>query len=133
MRMRYGLCGLLVLVALCGLGTQAIAQQATIGGRVTDQRTGQPIAGATVSIPAINVSTRTDQSGHYQLSAAPGTVNLRVVFIGYGAQTRAVTLAAGGTQTADFPLAPAALQLQEIVITATGAQRKLELGNTITQ
>ena len=46
--------------------------------------------------------------------------------------TDSVVVAEGGTATADFTMAAAPVQLDEIVTTATGEQRKLEVGNVVT-
>ena len=46
-------------------------------------------------------------------------------------QRRPVTLTNGGTATLDFTLAASIVQLQEIVTTATGEQRRVEIGNAI--
>ena len=52
--------------------------------------------------------------------------------VGYRPATESVTVADGETATADFAMAAAPVQLDEIVSTATGEQRKLEIGNAVT-
>ena len=48
--------------------------------------------------------------------------------VGFQSQKQTITVAATGTTTADFTMKVAVAQLQEVVTTATGQQRKVELG-----
>ena len=65
------------------------------------------------------------------LNIPPGTHSLRASFIGYGPVTQEFTVTVGGTAEVNFDLAQSALALDEIVVTATGQQRKRELGNAV--
>jgi len=51
--------------------------------------------------------------------------------VGYQSQKKTVTVTNGGTTTADFTMKQAIVQLDEVVTTATGQQRKVEIGNAI--
>jgi TonB-linked SusC/RagA family outer membrane protein len=125
---------LLTLLALSLAAAPARAQQGTITGRVTDATTGQPLPTVMVGIAGTNIGTPTNQSGVYTIQRAPaGTVTLRVRVIGYAEQTRQVAVAADATTTADFALQPAAIQLEGIVTTVTGEQRKVEIGHAVSQ
>jgi TonB-linked SusC/RagA family outer membrane protein len=76
----------------------------------------------------------TNSEGQYTLrNVRPGTVELRVLRVGYAEQKQTVTVGAGETTTADFAMAPAPVALAPIVTTATGEQRRVELGNSIAQ
>jgi hypothetical protein len=59
-----------VTVFLCAMLTiaQVWAQNRTITGKVTDQKTGQPLVGVTVSTTGAN--SITDEGGNYRLSVA---------------------------------------------------------------
>lgn len=125
---------LAVVLAVASAPVGAYAQErGTIAGRVTDQATGQPIVGAQVVIGQGAVGNRTGSDGRYQIQGAPvGRVDLRVSMVGYGGASRSITVAAGQTVTADFTLTPSALELGELVVTATGETRlKREIGNTV--
>ncbi len=52
--------------------------------------------------------------------------------VGYRAKNAPVVLAAGETKTVDFALEEAVIQLPDVVTTATGQQRRVELGNAVT-
>jgi TonB-linked SusC/RagA family outer membrane protein len=125
---------LALLVAAVGSGPAAAQQQTgTITGRVVDRATQQPIPAASVTIVGTPRGTQTGDDGRYRIAGQPtGTVQLRALRLGYEAVTQTVTITAGGTATADFVLAPAAVRLDEVVTTATGeTQRRRETGNAV--
>jgi len=106
--------------------------QATIAGRVISSDTKLPITAARVLIVGGTGSATTNDDGRYTLrQVAAGAQQLQVLRVGYGAKKQTVTVAAGETATADFQLETAVVQLQEIVTTATGQQRRVELGNAV--
>src|SRR5262245_37238536 len=56
----------------------------TLHGRVLDSRTGEPIAKATVGIRELNVETRTNDNGEFELDEiGPGQIELHVTTVGY--------------------------------------------------
>ena len=97
---------------------------------VTDPLT---FAGVVIVLGATNRIETTNREGTYTFrEVAPGTYAIRVLRVGYRPATDTVTVADGGTATADFAMAAAPVQLDEIVTTAVGEQRKLEVGNAVT-
>jgi hypothetical protein len=67
MKIRPGVLALAaVLVSLCASDLRA-QEPTAIRGQVTSRDSGAPIAGATVAIPSLNLSTVTDQDGRYVL------------------------------------------------------------------
>jgi outer membrane receptor protein involved in Fe transport len=121
------------LCALLATASSAVeAQQSSIGGVVTDEATGQALEGARVIIVGPNRIEATNQEGRYLFrNVAPGSYGLRVLRLGYRPVTDSANVAPGEAVTVDFALAPAPVQLDEIVTTATGEQRRLEVGNVI--
>src|SRR6185437_13693756 len=118
------------LITFAAGPTVVLGQQATITGRVTSQA-GQPLGDARVSLVGTVLSAGTNPDGQYTLRGVPsGTVEVRVNRVGYQ-ELKSITVAAGASATLDFAMQQAAVQLQEIVTTATGEQRRVELGNTI--
>ena len=108
------------------------AQGGTISGRVTAAGTGQPLAEARVLVIGSTASATTAENGTFTIrNVAAGPANLQVLRVGFTSQKKPVTVTAGGTTTADFVLAVAVAQLDEVVTTATGQQRKVEIGNAI--
>lgn len=112
----------------------AAAQTGGIRGTVTSAETGQPIAGAQLQVSGTNLGGVTNASGVYVIPNVPaGTRTVSVQFIGYGVQTRRdVAVAAGQMATVDFVLAPSAIELGAVVVTATGRdQAKREIGSAV--
>lgn len=103
-----------------------------VSGRVTDAKTGVAVGGATVVIERTSLSATTDNNGRYRIAeVAAGTYTVLARYIGYAPGTTSVTVSGGPEATADFALEKSAQRLDEIVTTATGDQRKLEVGNVV--
>jgi TonB-linked SusC/RagA family outer membrane protein len=111
----------------------AAAQTGSISGKVTDESGGAPLEAARVVMSGTTRIETTNREGVYTFRAvAPGTYALRVLRVGYRPATDTVAVADGESVTADVAMTAAPVQLDEIVTTATGEQRKLEIGNTVT-
>jgi len=109
----------------------ALRAQAVVSGKVAAQ--GQPLVDARVLVRGTSRVAITNAAGEYVIRNAPaGTQTLEVLRVGYRAQTATVALTAGQTTTANFAMDVAIVQLQDVVTTATGQQRRVELGNAIT-
>ena len=124
-----------VLAASLSLTAGVLQAQATgaIKGTVTADGTNVPLEGVQVSVVGDPRIARTDQDGLYRLAGVPvGLHMVRVLRFGYVGQTRSVTVAGGGSHTADFVLKVAALSLDAVVVTGTAAEaRKKEVGNAM--
>ena len=108
------------------------AQDGRLSGTVADQAAGTPLEGARVMVIGTSIIETTNQEGKYTVrSLRPGTWQVRALRIGYRAAVQSVTVGPSETAALDFALTPAAVELDEIVTTATGEQRKLEVANAI--
>lgn len=117
--------------AMCLVSSAALAQ-GTVTGRVTAQGTNAPLSDARVLALGTNAAASTSQDGSYTLRGVrAGTIEIQVLHVGYQALKKTVTVTAGATATADFALATAVVRLQDVVTTATGDQRKIELGHAV--
>jgi len=106
--------------------------QGTISGRVVARESGAPLADARVLALGTNAAASTGQDGRYILhNVRTGNVDIQVLHVGYSGEKQTVIVTQGQTTTADFQLATAIVRLQDVVTTATGEQRKIELGNSI--
>lgn len=105
-------------------------RQAVLTGRVTSE--GAPVAGADVRVLRTERRTLTREDGRYLIPGVPaGTHTVQVSGLGFRRQTATVTVPDGGTVTLDFELAPTAIGLDEVVVTATGERRRVEIGNVV--
>ncbi|HET7426803.1 MAG TPA: carboxypeptidase regulatory-like domain-containing protein, partial [Gemmatimonadales bacterium] len=129
-RRRILVCSWLFTLTLAPL---VAAQTATVTGRVTDEAGGAPLEAARVVLSGTTRIETTDREGRYTFrGVAPGSYQIRALRVGYRPATQSLTVGEGETVTADFAMAAAPVQLDEIVSTATGEQRKLEIGNAVT-
>ncbi|MDB4950704.1 MAG: hypothetical protein JWM27_3353 [Gemmatimonadetes bacterium] len=99
------------------------AAAADVAGTVSDSTSGRALQGAAVTLAQggrIVFSTATDAFGHYVAhNITPGAYTLSARYTGFGAASRPVTVGASGTLREDFRLAPQAIALQGIQVTAT--------------
>ena len=124
-------------------GTATLVQRARsvplviriITGRVTDS-SNTSIAGATVRLvgsPEVQrIGATTDDSGRYRIAAVLSSgVTISARQIGFTPLTRTVSLTDGAETVVDFALPATVRELEEVVSTTTGFQRKVEIGNAI--
>ena len=114
---------------------QSASAQATgvIEGKVTEQGSGRPMAGAQVFIAGTAIGGVTNDEGNYRIANAPARqVEVRVRLIGYSPINRSVVVTAGQTATLNVQVTVSALQLEQVVVTGTGGQVEVKkLGNTV--
>ena len=109
-------------------------QTGTITGRVTDAANGQPVSAAQINILGTNAGTQATVDGSFTLrGVTPGTVEIRVLRVGFAEARQSVTVAAGQIATANVQMRAVAATLAPVVTTATGEQRRVEVGNAIAQ
>jgi TonB-linked SusC/RagA family outer membrane protein len=108
------------------------AQQATVTGRVTTKDANAPLGDARVFVVGTSQATTTNGDGQYTFHNAPvGQIEIRVLRVGYHEQKLPIQVSAGGTARLDFAMVAVVTKLEEVVTTATGEQRKVELGNAL--
>jgi TonB-linked SusC/RagA family outer membrane protein len=118
---------------LVSAGSAAFAQQATVTGRITSAEGDQPVSDARIYVLGTSIYTVSNVDGRYTVRNVPaGTAEIRVIRVGFTEQKKPVRVIAGQTATLDFAMAQAIVQLEEVVTTATGQQRRTELGNSVT-
>ena len=105
--------------------------QGTITGRITTEAN-QPLSGAQILAVGATSTAITGDDGKYVLrNVRPGSVDVQVLRVGYRSQKKVAMVTNGGSVEVNFSVAVAVIQLTEVVTTATGQQRKVELGNAI--
>ncbi|HET6578272.1 MAG TPA: carboxypeptidase regulatory-like domain-containing protein, partial [Gemmatimonadales bacterium] len=121
----------LAAAALCA-PPDAAAQSGGITGRITDQATGSGLEDARIILTGTTRIETSGRDGRYSFrGVSPGSYQLRVLRLGYRPQVQTATVTGTAPVTLDFALALAPVQLDEVVSTATGEQRKLEIANAI--
>jgi TonB-linked SusC/RagA family outer membrane protein len=102
------------------LSSSAFAQEINVSGKVTDATDGVPLPGVNVVVKGTTNGTVTDSEGKYGLTVPNASSVLVFSFIGLVTQEVEV----GGRQVIDVPMASDITQLNEVVVTALGIERK---------
>ncbi len=104
-----------------------------ITGRVADSASGKAVSGVTVTIPELKRSTVTDEKGMFTFRDVPvGDHVVMVKLFGYRATSRPAAVVEGKSVNVQIRMVATATELSGVVTTATGTQRKIEVGNDIT-
>src|ERR1700704_350622 len=113
--------------------TDAQQGTGTVRGTVRHIASGTPLASVQIIVAGTRIGAVTRDDGSYVILNTPtGAQRLQARLIGYAPTEKPVSITAGGTETVDFNLSPAAAALEEVVITGTaGSARKREVGNSI--
>jgi TonB-linked SusC/RagA family outer membrane protein len=118
---------LLAFLALLTAAARPAAAQGTgtIQGTVSDAQNGGPLSGVRVGVDGTSLGAVTGADGRYELRNVPaGTRTARATRLGYTSAQQQVSVAAGGTATANFSLGAAGVLLDEMVVTALGIPRE---------
>jgi len=122
---------------LVGAPAVAQGQAAVITGRVISDQ-GQPLAGANVFIPELNISVATNPSGAFTITVPAARVRgqpvvLRARAIGYQPGSNPIAVSAG-SQSVDFNLKKDLTELSAVVVTGvTRATEAIKLPFTVTR
>ena len=110
--------GLLVILIMAAYSLDLAAQNGELRGSITDQKTGEPLFGATVFLVDTDLGAATNFDGEYVLSnIPPNTYNIRVSFIGYRSQIiYNVVIRSEGNIDIDVQLEQAEIGLDEVVV-----------------
>ena len=118
------------LFLLLFIAFQAIAQERTVTGTVTDKQDGLPLPGVSVKVKGTNVGTSTGGDGRYSLRVPSGSTTLTLTYIGY--TTREASIGSGNT--VNVQLTTDAKQLSEVIVTGVaGATTKEKLTVSVTK
>lgn len=118
--------------AISHANTQDTSARNAISGIVVDSASGQGIKGASITLLELDRTTLTDQDGRFQITGLPNrehSVNVKA--LGYISQTQKLTLTSEKSGSLRFVMRYSATSLSEVVTTATGQQRRVEVSNDI--
>lgn len=106
----------------------AFAQQTRIVGRVLEQHTNEPVAGANIILVNANTGTITDHTGSFSIVARSFPVTLKISFLGY--KTTEIEIYEYTEPITVFLNEDLNLQ-NEIVVVGYGTQRRKELTGSV--
>jgi TonB-linked SusC/RagA family outer membrane protein len=109
-----------------------LAQTGTITGRVTATESGQPIARAQINVVGSGARTLTREDGQYTVVVRAGTFTVRVLRLGFVADSvTGVVVTPGTATTANFQLRAAAVSLGGVVVIGYGTQQTRNLTGSV--
>ena len=110
--------GGMIVALLCGV--PAFAQRpGEIAGRVVEAGTAAPVEAAAVEVPQLGLRAWTDGTGRFRVRGVePGIYRIRVSRAGYAARQVEAEVRNGAEAWIDVQLAPAAVALQAVRVTA---------------
>lgn len=103
------------------------AQEKKITGRITDQDTKQPLAGATVSVKGTKIITQSGADGSFSVSVPNDASVLSISYIGMESQEIAV----GGKSDVVISLPRVGASLNEVVVTGYSTERKKDITGAV--
>jgi hypothetical protein len=107
-----------VLVTIALPGT-ALAQGASLKGRILDSELGEVIAGAIVRVRPGGEPITVDTSGKFEVTGLkPGTIEVAVQAVGFQSRSWKFTVREGQVLTQDFPMEFTGEKLPDLVVTA---------------
>ncbi len=102
---------LYLLIVFLLVATESVVGQVAVTGTVVDAETGQPLAGANVTVAGTTNGAATNLDGVFQFSVSSYPVTVNVSFIGYDNQSVEISSGAGVT----IRLSPG-VQLDDVVV-----------------
>ena len=117
-------CSSLTAIALATLAAPHLSAQATgtVTGQVSDQASSQPIAGAQVYFPGLQLGALSNAQGRFLILNVPtGQREIRAELIGRQTVSQTVNVPAGGTVQVSFVLESRAISLEGVVVTGVAA------------
>ncbi|MGD1845551.1 MAG: SusC/RagA family TonB-linked outer membrane protein [Salibacteraceae bacterium] len=109
----------LLLSACCLFTLQALSQQFSVSGLITDE-TNQPLPGVNVFEKGTQTGTSSDAEGRYQLQVSGPQATLVFRFLGF----ETLELPVNGQAELNAQLQPSAEKLKEVVVTALNLKRE---------
>ena len=119
-------CGVFMLLLLV-MAQTVFAQGKTVTGKVTDDKDGNPVPNASVTIKGTNRGTTTDVNGNFRIAVDNNNTVLVISSVGFGSTEVSV-----GTQAElSINLTSTQSSLNEVVVVGYGTQRKRDLTGAV--
>lgn len=126
---------LFVIPSAVFAGNQGIMQNLpaiAVTGTVTDE-SGKPLAGASVTITALNLSTITNAEGEFRFSVEPGKYEITVSYVSFKINSQVINVKQDQSLVVNITMTPDNSGLSEVVVVGYGTQKKLNLTGAVAQ
>jgi TonB-linked SusC/RagA family outer membrane protein len=118
-----------LLFMLLLLGSLAYGQNKAITGKVTNKETGAPLAGVNILADKQKGGVTTKEDGTYSISVPAGSSTLVFSYVGFSSQTMLIE----SKTTIDVIMAPAATDMNEVVVIGYGTTKKSHLTGAVSK
>lgn len=115
---------LTVILLLSCFSLYASATGGTIRGKVSDNDSGEPLAGVYI-IYGSNTGTTTDDDGNYVISGVSGRIRITFQFIGHSPVTKEVTIRKNETIELNITLETLISAIDQVVVSASRIEQKV--------
>lgn len=106
----------LLFIALCFATTIFAQAKLTLSGKVTDAKTGEPLAGATIYFPDLRKGVACSEEGTFTITTiAAGKYLVEVSHLGYSSIVETIEL--GSNLQKDFALSPTVIENEGVTVT----------------
>ncbi len=122
--------GILILVLSLGVSNTLAGtdlQQLTVTGTVTDMSSGDPMPGVNILVKGTVLGALTGLDGKYSLAVSGPNDVLIFSFIGY----KVIEVPVAGRTTIDVRLESSTTELDEVIVTGYGTQKKSDLTGSV--
>jgi len=100
-------------------------EKAGLSGVVTDVTSQAPLAGATISIPDLRLTTTTDADGRYEFNAlTSGRLTIQISYVGYKSKVEIVTVQ--GQTIQNFSLSRSVVENENVTVTGVSSATRLK-------
>lgn len=100
------------------------AQNYTISGRITDEKTGEDLAGATIMVKGTTNGVSSNSYGFYSITVPKGNLKLLIRYVGYNEIEKSISLSKN--ITINIELSEKSTDIDEVVISAEQQESKTE-------
>ncbi len=122
----------IVIAGVKGAKVNTNKDEGIIVGAVVDSATKKPLAGVTVLIRGTKLGATTREDGQFRFTNVPiGSRAVVVRLLGYHTRTVTVTVTASDTARVVVVLQQSSTSLTEVVTTAMGQQRRIDISNDV--
>lgn len=111
------------------LGSLAHGQNKTITGKVTNRETGAPLSGVNILADKQKGGVTSKEDGSYSISVPVGSASLVFTYVGFTPQTILIE----GRTSIDVVMAPAATDMNEVVVIGYGTTKKSHLTGAVSK
>ena len=118
----------MALPALLFFALQVVAQDKVVTGKVTDSKDGSGVPGVSVVAKGAKTGTQTDANGNFRLTVGPSVHTITLSSVGFASQDVDIST----VSNVAVSLVATSANLNEVVVTGYGTQRRREVTSAIT-